>query len=161
MEVILTEDQLCKICREWQEILSLKDWRIAIAKAHEYQFKNPGNEGECEWQIKKKMAIIRILHENDSPKGPFQQDMEETLVHELLHLHYAPFDYTKDGTPEEIALEQSIHFVSRALIELKRGNGHVHSRDNSCTCGKQGDTGEKPAPFVWQATDTLDDRGGR
>lgn len=119
--MILTEEQLVEKCAEWQEILKLQEWQVAISKAHPHQFGLKENQGECSWVLKKKMALIKILHEDDYPDTPFKQDMEVTLVHELLHLHYAPFDETKSGSLEEIALEQSIHLISKALVSLKRG----------------------------------------
>jgi hypothetical protein len=45
--------------------------------------------------------------------------MEKTLVHELLHLHFAPFA-APDGTPEDTAQEQAIDLIAKALVAEHR-----------------------------------------
>jgi len=121
MEVILTEDELREKCAEWQAILRLQDWDIQVTIERASSFKIPGNEGECEWNIQYKTALIRILDPVDFPpysKWPY--DMEETLVHELLHLHFVPFDNFERETHEKNAVEQAINLITCALLRLKR-----------------------------------------
>lgn len=121
MECILNEDELIEKCTEWQEILGLQNWVIGIAAAKSNQFELSGSEGEVDWVLSRKEAKIKILDPVDYPENTFVPfDMETCLVHELLHLHYAPFDNTEPKTLENIALEQSIHFISKALVDLKR-----------------------------------------
>ena len=38
-----------------------------------------------------------------------------TIVHELLHLHFAPFQES-DDTPKGVAQEQAINCISQAII---------------------------------------------
>lgn len=81
---------------------------------------DPGNQAECEWNLRKRMALIKVLDSADwDPSTPWPQDQEQSLVHELLHLHFAPFR-ADDGTPEDVAQEQAIDAIAKALVELKR-----------------------------------------
>lgn len=119
--MVFTEKELQKLCREWQKRLRLQDWDVKVFVKRESQFINENAAGECSWQLAKKLAVIRILDPIDYGSNlAWPQDQEATLVHELLHLHFAPFA-AKDDTPEDTAQEQAIDLIARALVELKRG----------------------------------------
>jgi hypothetical protein len=82
----------------------------------------PGSTGSCNWTLSKREAAVRILDPIDYPDDVvFDQDVEKTVVHELLHLHFAPFmgDYKPDDL-EHIAKEQAIEAVAKSLVALKR-----------------------------------------
>jgi len=101
----------------------LNDWDIKIFIARERDMFNPGTQGGCRWELKNKMAIIKILDPVDyDPDIPWEQDMEKTLVHELLHLHFAPFDKYEADCMEGIVMEQAIDAIAKALVETKREN---------------------------------------
>lgn len=125
MAYTFTQEQLEDLCREWQERLRLQDWRVRIAISRQWEFENHEREGECDWQLDKKRAVIRILDPVDYPPNlVVPQDQEKTLVHELLHLHGAPLGLPQD-TAREIALENFIEFTAQALVELKRQGKQV------------------------------------
>ena len=117
---IFTEDELIKLCREWQECLRLEFWSIAlrIARAREFDLEN--SQGECHWTLSTAVATIKILDPADYPITPFKQDMEKTLVHELLHLHFCSFDTTEPKSLAESMMERTIDHLARALVTLKR-----------------------------------------
>lgn len=119
--VILDQPQLEESAKEWQKILGLNDWDIKPGIYRANQMETEGNEAECDWVLRKKTAIIRVLDPIDYPENIlWPQDMEESLVHELIHLHIAPFDVSKSGSLEETAMEQAVDQLSRAFIRLKR-----------------------------------------
>lgn len=119
-EIILTQEQLEERLAYWQRVLRLQDWRVKARLVRERDFRNPGNQGECEWSLSTKVAIIRILDPVDySPDCAWLQDMERTLVHELLHLHFAPFRAESD-TAEDISQEQAIDCIATGLVALYR-----------------------------------------
>lgn len=121
--VILTEDQLRAKCAEWQKILRLQDWIVNVSICRERDMKNNGCCGEVEWTLEKRMAQVRILDPVDYPESAMEgHDMEETLVHELLHLHMAPFQPDREDELRYCALEQAIDAISRGLVQLKRSN---------------------------------------
>jgi hypothetical protein len=120
--VHLTLEQAEALCLEWQRTLRLQDWQIKVKIARGNGLDLPeGIQGRCEWVIKRRSAFIRLLDPVDWDKTClWPQDMEVTLVHELLHLHMAPFDEFKVGTPKDVAVEQAIVAISNALVTLKR-----------------------------------------
>lgn len=123
---------LRQLCREWQEKLGLLHWTIRIY-INRY-FDMPGEFGGiCYPKIKKLTAIIELLHPDDyDPDRMTVYDMEHTLVHELLHLHFVPFAETSedgigvmDAGMKGIAMEQAIEQISRTLVNLKRSQGSI------------------------------------
>lgn len=111
-------------CREWQKILRLQDWDVKVSIQRERDIQLNYVQGECSWKIKSKRAIITLLDPLDYPPDAMcPQNHEMTLIHELLHLHFAPFS-AEDKTPEDIAQEQAINALSRALLMLKRGDSN-------------------------------------
>lgn len=120
--MILTEQELKEKCLEWQKILNLQDWDIKPGIYRNSRFETVGSQAECNWVLKKKMATIRIVDPVDYPNNiQWPQDMEQSLVHELVHLHIAPFDESKSGSLEEIMMEQATDLIAKAMVKLKRG----------------------------------------
>lgn len=128
MPHILTADQLQERCLYWQERLRLRDWDVVVEVVRAARLQAPGAgflDGGCDWTLANKTAYIRILDPVDYPESAFEpQDMEQTLVHELLHLHFGPFfgelvtSETQDLT--QIAKETAIEMIARALVQVAR-----------------------------------------
>ncbi len=120
---------LRSLCREWQERLGLLHWDVKLFIVRHYDFP-PNRMGNCYWTMSILTATIRILHPQDyDPAVDEDADMEQILVHELLHLHFAPYDRTSSADKNEIASEgiaqeQTIELLSKALVSLKRGVAH-------------------------------------
>lgn len=124
--VILTNEQLRACCDEWQRRLRLQDWTVLIRRVRAAEY----GEGKCvagqvEWGLAKRAAVIKITEPEDYAlqcNKDFEtvQDMEITVVHELLHLHTAPFTLQQEPY-ESTAEEQAIDAIARALVSLKRG----------------------------------------
>lgn len=115
-EVILTEKQLQEKLKYWKKRLRLRDWTI---DAHVYrlsEFSNTNRQGECQWVEESKTAQIKVLDPADFSHTILINDMEETLVHELLHLHFAPMNEDKYYMP----IEQAIESIAKALVEIDR-----------------------------------------
>lgn len=116
VEVIHTVDELLALCVEWQERLRLQDWRIGLTIARARDFENDRKEAEITMMDMLKEARIKILNPVDYPATCWlPQDMEEALVHELLHIHFLPFGDC------EVAEEAAINCISQALVNAKRG----------------------------------------
>jgi hypothetical protein len=116
-----TNDELQTACTEWQKRLRLQDWIVKPKLYRERDMKLSGCQGECEWQLKTKIAAIRILDVVDYPEDLIiDQDMEKVLVHELLHLHFAAlYADTKDASIND-AQEQAIDCIAYSLVDLYR-----------------------------------------
>lgn len=107
---------------EWQRRLRLQDWDVKIQVRRRYDMSLANAHGTCTWELCKKLAAIEIMDPNDYDPGSWAwvNDVEKTVVHELLHLHFAPFASPDDG-PADIAQEQAIDLIARALVDAKRG----------------------------------------
>lgn len=116
----MTDQDLNQLCEKWKEILRLQDWDTKIAFTRNYSMWTENSAGEVSFTTKKKVATIHILDPVDySPNICVEQDIEKTVVHELLHLHLAEWsDMTEEGTP--VSGEQAINALSGALVNLNR-----------------------------------------
>ena len=119
--IILNQQQLNELLAYWQVLLRLRDWDIKIAIKRTRDFKFDEAAGETTWLLAKKMAVITIVDPADYPPDSlWPQDMEMTLIHELVHLLLAYW------TPERLSAEydyqeQAIHTISQTLVRLQRG----------------------------------------
>jgi hypothetical protein len=126
-EVILTEEELRTKCAEWQKVLRLQDWIVVTKIKRGRDMSIPDVCGSCNWELTQRLAAINILDPIDYPPDAIApNDMELTLVHELLHLHFAAVE--PEGA--SVAGEQAIESISWGLVNLARRGGeqeHVES----------------------------------
>lgn len=116
--------RISQLCEEWQEILGLKDWDVKILIVSKEDMSKPNIQGSCTYTLSTKTALISILNPiNYDPSCPWKQDLEQTLVHELLHLHFSFVSrLIEDGSLEQIIEDQVVSALSKALVSLKRQN---------------------------------------
>lgn len=123
--MILTLEQLQEKCREWQEILRMQDWDFLLKIKRSFDMPVQDACGACNTLLAKRSVVIKIMDPNDFDPDivePF--DMEETLIHEMLHALVWQFESeesNKRGSLEWAAKEQTIDFIAKALVKLKRG----------------------------------------
>lgn len=122
----MTQEDLAALCEDWQRILRLQDWDLAPLLISRRESEKLEIDGQCVCWMKTKQAIIRILTPDAEPGAGelydhFPHDAEETLVHELLELHFDPFK--KQKGPDHEAQEQAINLIANALVRLKRQKG--------------------------------------
>lgn len=104
----------------WQQVLNLRDWRVKLVFKHTWEFDN-GALGRCSYEINRKCATIYLQDPLDASNQG--EDSEETLVHELLHLHTAAFDNSSLGNLKKarrIGMEQMVDLLAVALVKLRR-----------------------------------------
>ena len=103
----------------WQRLLRLQDWNITVNVKRRYQMSDPGAIGLCIRYTDSKDADIDILSVQDisAYKGD-DADYELTLVHELLHVHFA-FMNNDEGHARQQE-ELIVSTLSRALVKLNR-----------------------------------------
>jgi len=107
----------------WQQRLSLQDWNISVVMARASELK-PKTLGNIHWDLPKKTAVIRVLDPADYHMADKEmlQDMEFTVVHELIHLELAPvlsdLQRSDANRREE---EHSVNHMADALLKLDRG----------------------------------------
>ncbi len=107
----------------WQNRLNLKDWNVSVAVVRSTDLK-PKTLGNIHWDLDKKSAIIRVLDPADY-QLPFREmldDLEFTVVHELIHLELAPvlnqFSRNEASRRDE---EHAVNHMADALLKLDRG----------------------------------------
>ena len=117
---VFSNEVLQVFLKKWVAILSLQEWDIHAEICSEEYFTNKDCDGETLFLLSKAQATIHILDPNDYPNdASFEQDMEITLVHELLHLKYAGFQ-PPDDSPEHAYFERGIQTTAKVLVGLCR-----------------------------------------
>lgn len=121
--VILTQEQLEKLCEEWKKILSLQAWEIHVKIVRVSEFANKNGVAHVHMEREHNEALIRILDPLDYPSNtPVPQDMEHSLVHELIHILWdVTIDSFDPAHEAHVQWERSINLTVRALLKLKRG----------------------------------------
>ena len=102
----------------WQERMNLKDWdiRIELVRASELEPKTLGN---IHWDTDVKSAKILVLAPEDY-KLPYKEmldDMEFTVVHELVHLQLASLPRSDASRRNE---EHAVNEIASALLKLAK-----------------------------------------
>lgn len=114
-----TQEELEEAVVYWQGVLGLRDWTIKATLAGPNEMSNLG-DGECQVWEEAKFARILIVRPEYRPETTVEQDDEDTLVHELLHIHFKPLDPPKYDRRLDIATEQAIYAITNGLIKLAR-----------------------------------------
>lgn len=102
----------------WQRRLRIQDWDIE-ARVERMSSIGPGVFGNCARNNESRHARIRLLDPDDVDTSaiPSSHDLEETMVHELLHV---VFHCASEDTESRVAFEQAIDSTARALVGLER-----------------------------------------
>jgi hypothetical protein len=105
--------------REWQQALRLQDWRLKIEVKREKDMECEACHGLCSYSPALKSGTITVRDSIDFQDGAgYPEDVEATIVHELLHLHFSPF-YVNKGLVNTFQ-EQAIEVIAQSLVGLKR-----------------------------------------
>ena len=102
----------------WQQRLKLQDWKISVIMAHPSDLK-PKTLGNIHWDADKKAAVIRVLDAVDYHMGcrEMLDDMEFTVVHELIHLELSSLPRSEASRRDE---EFAVNQIADALLSLDR-----------------------------------------
>lgn len=101
----------------WQQRLKLSDWHITWAMARRSDLK-PNTVGQVHWDKPSKSAAILVLDTYDyrMPFNAMLDDMELTIIHELVHLKLASLPHSEASRGSE---EQAVDGLSEALFALE------------------------------------------
>src|SRR3990172_9860518 len=128
------ELELRKQLAYWQRVLYLQDWTVELRVVRQWEMTDNQTLAQCENHVQRKDAIIYVLHPHDLPglSSRFlngeECDYDISLVHELLHLHFAPFRNENDTT----AHEQVINAISRGMVKVWRNKDNENGSDALC-----------------------------
>lgn len=112
----MTLATLRRITKLWQKRLKLQDWKINVRFNASIASENAA--GMADWHPDNRTAEIDIL-----PPHLIADDIEETLVHELLHVLYEGHTwYTEDlrSAHQERALNQTTAALVSAYSRKKK-----------------------------------------
>ena len=119
-KTIFNLNRLGELLEEWKSILHLQQWDISLGIRREKDFLEGDNQGEITFNRVECQAIIHILDPVDWVDTPFKQDMEKTLVHELLHIIYADFEPEDSDSLQYTLWHRGIDSMARVLVSLRR-----------------------------------------
>lgn len=111
-------DELTALCKKWQKLLKLEDWDICPHWAEEGELENDTELANIFPVAQRKHACIYILNQEAAEKlEGFPTNIESTVIHELLHLHFAVFQHEENPIYMMIE-EQAIHAITGAFEHL-------------------------------------------
>ena len=115
---ITNNKELQKALKIWQKRLRLQDWKITASFVHNYQL--DGRIGQGTSNLKFKESHISIVHPDEVNPNCFgTTNPEDTLVHELIHIHFIytePEKGIKPGSFQAFSLESAVDCLAVALV---------------------------------------------
>lgn len=110
----MTNKQLKARGLYWQSRLRLMDWDIDFNFASAMNL--TGTVGNCCRDDHNKSAIINICKEaENTDMYKYNNNIEVTLVHELLHIHFTPLFRKDPDKFEANAQEAAIELTAQAI----------------------------------------------
>jgi hypothetical protein len=119
---LMAESFTTEKCTAWQKRLNLSDWQVSVMVVRTGDLK-PKTLGNIHWDTKKKTAVIRVLDPADykMPLHAMLDDMEFTVVHELIHLQLSPvFGSLQRNDANRLEEEYAVNHMAQALLDLDR-----------------------------------------
>lgn len=104
----------------WQKRLNLESWKITVKLVRASELK-PKTLGNIHWDTPVKAANIRVLTVSDYrlPYDKMLDDIEFTIVHELVHLQLSSLPRSEASRGAE---ERAVNQITQALLNLDRRN---------------------------------------
>lgn len=102
----------------WRQRLKLEDWQVSVVMTR-LSDQPPKTLGGIRWDKNKKTAVIWVLDASDY-RLPFREmldDMELTIVHELVHLDLASLPRGQASRGSE---ERAVSGIAEAMLGLDR-----------------------------------------
>lgn len=119
-KAVVSQDQVEAWVKLWQKRLHLEDWRIEARIVRSTDLK-PDTLGNLKWNSVSRTATIKVLNptDYDMPAADVPEDIEYTVVHELVHLQLSalPRDAGKKDVEEVV-----VNKISDALMQLEHGD---------------------------------------
>lgn len=117
-EFVVNEENANRLLSFWQKQLRIEDWNVFLYIKRIYDMRED-SIGRCAPAPSTRTAVIALLHPGDyAPSICTPYDMEQTLVHELLHVSFAASE--PDPGDKHLMFEQSLDALSYALVNLNR-----------------------------------------
>lgn len=116
----VSESQVETWVKLWQTRLHLEEWRLEVRLVRSTELK-PDTLGNLKWNSVNRSAVIKVLTPGEYELAPSEiaEDIEYTVVHELVHLHLSvlPRDLGKRDVEETV-----VNKIADALMGLEKGD---------------------------------------
>ena len=115
---VVSDEQVHDWLHLWQKRLRLEDWKIDVKIVRIWDLEQ-GTLGHIDWSVPRKTATIKVLNSADYelPKEKIADDIELSVVHELVHLQLSALPLNKGSRAQE---EQVVSMIADALVNLER-----------------------------------------
>lgn len=112
-----------ELVEQWKRILGLTDWRITVSTAR--RIRGAAADITYYWTLRK--AHIRVSEDLIRAEREGFDDLEQVVVHELIHIWLAPlFERIQADEALLNVAEQGINAIADALVSLRRtGTGQA------------------------------------
>lgn len=136
----VSEKEVEEHLKKWQEILRLRDWDIRVRIVKTKWRKS----GDIKIDLDDKKAVLLINH---TPKCEKLEELEELIVHELLHVKLYGMDQMieellslvygkKEGPKREFAVTQFMVLLESTVEDLTKGYLVAAKSQNSLSFGR-------------------------
>jgi hypothetical protein len=144
-KVVVTDAQVTDWVQLWQKRLHLENWKIESRIVRSSDLK-PDTLGNLKWNSITHSAAIKVLNpvDYDIPAENIPEDMEYTVLHELIHLQLSALP--RDANRKDIE-EQVVNRIADALMQLERGDT-FHARSVPVMPYRAKPANAQPAPDV-------------
>jgi hypothetical protein len=116
-----TDDKaLAAWCRWWRDALGLQSWTLDVSYSRFYAMDNA--YGRTTIKTCLKFAAIQLKPSLDAEDFDANFDIEQTLVHELLHIKLWHHGFNDTETIEGRLDEQVIDTLSWSFVNLRRSS---------------------------------------
>ncbi len=102
----------------WKEVLGLQPWAIQVMFDRAENL--DGYLANIRYEATREMGVLRVRDPRDWYGFAWKQDVEVSIVHELLHLIFWPFDHLDRNPLAEAHEEQIVERLARSLVTLRR-----------------------------------------
>jgi hypothetical protein len=129
----MTEPDLQTLCAEWQARLGLAHWNITVGFARAKDMPVMGCDACMKPNYHSEFARIFIVDPIDySSDTGEEQDIEECLIHEILHIPMSYICEPDDNKLLETHVEAHIDRLAKVLVALKREARARPSKEDIC-----------------------------
>jgi hypothetical protein len=116
----ISDAQVAGWVKLWQKRLHLEDWKVEARIVRTSDLR-PDTLGNLKWNSVNHTATIKVLNpaDYDMPVPEVAEDIEYTVVHELVHLQLSvlPRDLNRKDVEETV-----VNKISDALMLMERGD---------------------------------------
>jgi hypothetical protein len=107
-----------RLLRKWQRILRLQDWDVSITYGRWHEVHNGAHAHlHHSWERHEAHIVVRDPDDQKEPVWLGDNEIEITIIHELLHLKFAGLNIPDTTVSEQEAVVESL---ARTLLKLEQ-----------------------------------------